>query len=162
MYDQYMNRVSASDTNAIEQTKGQLRMIFAYLAAMKEAGVYDQSTIIITADHGARWTAGGPVEEPYLSALLVKSAGAPSAPLQFSLAPLAPGNIRATVLKAVGASNVESLPAIEDVPVDSTEPRHIYTRIEEPGKPRVWQCFEVIGDGNDFANWHLLWSFTEP
>ncbi|MDR0837597.1 MAG: hypothetical protein LBM94_05270 [Propionibacteriaceae bacterium] len=48
------------------------------------------------------------------------------------------------------------------MPEDAVIPRHILTRIEEPGKPRVWQLIEVTGDANDFANWHVVWSFTEP
>ena len=40
------------ETDEITQTIGSLRIVEQYIQEMKEAGVYDNSTIIITADHG--------------------------------------------------------------------------------------------------------------
>ena len=40
------------ETDEITQTIGSLRIVEQYIRDMKEAGVYENSTIIITADHG--------------------------------------------------------------------------------------------------------------
>lgn len=46
-------RVDEKDSSRVKQTYGCFKYITEYLAKMKEIGIYDDSTIIITADHGA-------------------------------------------------------------------------------------------------------------
>ena len=50
--DENLNRVAANDDKTIECGIGVLKMVSAYIDKLKEAGVYDNTTIIITADHG--------------------------------------------------------------------------------------------------------------
>lgn len=45
-------KVSEDDTDQTRQIQGTLKIIFEYIDEMKRLGVYDNSTIIITADHG--------------------------------------------------------------------------------------------------------------
>ncbi len=46
--------VPAESTSRIQSTKGAFKICFDIIEAMKVKGVYDSSTIIITADHGGR------------------------------------------------------------------------------------------------------------
>ena len=50
--DENLNRIEGNEEYPIECARGVLKMVGKYLQNMKEAGVYDNSTIIITADHG--------------------------------------------------------------------------------------------------------------
>lgn len=62
--------VKVWDNGVTEQVvlRGDMRIIYAYINAMKKAGIYDTSTIIITGDHG-RHSDGNPETNP---AVLVK------------------------------------------------------------------------------------------
>lgn len=51
----YMNEnceVDYNGTKPLEQFKGSLNVVYRYIDILKEKGVYDEATIIITADHG--------------------------------------------------------------------------------------------------------------
>ena len=45
-------RMDYSSCNPMAQFKGALKIVFDYLEELKNAGLYDKSTVIITADHG--------------------------------------------------------------------------------------------------------------
>lgn len=51
-YDEYVQRVESKDTSVIGQGKGALYIVESYINKMKEYGIYDAATIVITADHG--------------------------------------------------------------------------------------------------------------
>lgn len=67
--DENGQQVETGSVTCYEQALGALRAVLAYLEHMKDAGTYDNSTVIITADHGYAHTGHGPVSSP---ALLVK------------------------------------------------------------------------------------------
>ena len=55
---------SYSDANAIRASRGTLKIIFEYLNKLKKAGAYDNSLIVIMADHG--YTEPGAINDPLL------------------------------------------------------------------------------------------------
>ena len=50
--DDKLNRVKSNEEHPVECAVGALKMVKVYLDQMKEDGVYNNSTVIITADHG--------------------------------------------------------------------------------------------------------------
>lgn len=71
-----------------EQAKGAFKMVFDYLDELKRLGVYEDATIVITADHG-QWPSNGdrePMTGPRLTALFVKPAGSAGVPMAYSAA----------------------------------------------------------------------------
>lgn len=89
-YPYYMNENIEADTNATEESQalGELHIVESYLAQLKEKGVYDQSTIVVMADHGYKGMGQNPI-------FLVKEAGAHHE-LEVSSAPVSYDDLRGT------------------------------------------------------------------
>lgn len=144
-------------TDVAEQGLGSLRIVSEYLEDLKELGVYDDATIVVTADHG-EWYLADEIERPTSPMMLVKpstEAGGSSEPLKVSSAPTGHVDLAATLLGAAGgdASAYGGMDMF-DVP-DAERPRfynatsvvgpeHEYTFI------RQW---EITGDALDWENW---------
>lgn len=86
-------QVETGSVTCYEQALGTLRTVLAYLEHMKNAGVYDNSTVIITADHGYNDT-NGPISSP---ALLVKQRDS-RGDLRLDNSPVSQDNIQDFVL----------------------------------------------------------------
>ena len=56
--DENLNITDENWDNPINCAAGALKVVVSYLEKMKEAGVYDSSTVIIMADHGYYWDDG--------------------------------------------------------------------------------------------------------
>lgn len=153
-----IQRVSEDDTDMYRQGVGSLRIVAEYLDQMKELGVYDQATIIITADHG-KWYLSADIDKPSSPILLVKPAETPreaAAPLRVSDVPTGHIDMPATLLEAVGAdtSGFGSGKSVFDIPprprtrhYDATSVEgddHVYTFVKE---------WAITGDVRDFDNW---------
>lgn len=50
--NEYAQKVSPDETDQIKQARGSLYIVEEYMKQLKEAGVYDKTSIIILADHG--------------------------------------------------------------------------------------------------------------
>ena len=144
--------------------RGSYKMIEEYIRQMKELGIYDQSTIIITADHAisddretqrtlVRQTTACPV-------MMVKYAGSDlSQPLRISSAPVAHEDIFATVEKALssGVTGTGSGRGLEDIAEAEDRDRYYYHtafHTDESGEVAMRE-YIVSGDAEDLANWHL-------
>ncbi|MCL2736630.1 MAG: LTA synthase family protein [Propionibacteriaceae bacterium] len=167
-------RPVAGGTNDLVQTKGVFHIIYDYLDEMKRLGIYDDATIIITADHGRQVSAEiRELDHPLLASLFVKPRGSSTEPLAFSAAPTSQLNLWPTVLKDAGpmphttnqAYDAVTTPRADtvsyfDVPEDSLAPRtYVWYRPMWNSDPGFGDRFEVVGDARDFANWHLVEKF---
>ena len=90
--DENVNPVPENWTGAIAAARGSFQIAFEYLQNIKDLGVYDQSTIIICADHG--YAGYGTLTNPVL---LVKRAG-DSGDLQINDAPVHHLDFHATIM----------------------------------------------------------------
>ena len=153
-----IQRVGEDDTDMYRQGVGSLRIVAEYLDQMKKLGVYDQATIIITADHG-KWDLSADIDKPSSPILLVKPAETPreaAVPLRISDVPTGHIDMPATLLEAVGAdtSGFGSGRSVFDIPprprtrhYDATSVEgddHVYTFVKE---------WAITGDVRDFDNW---------
>lgn len=125
-----------------EALRGDMKIIKEYISQLKALGVYDNTTIIITADHG-RFT--GTMDAPQTCLMLVKPAGADSTkPVVTSEAAVSQENLYATVLEALGQSSGGYK---ESILTADEETRYIYhTELGSDGKEAVLQEYEVSGD----------------
>ena len=93
--DENCERLDDGFTTVDQQVRGTFRLLGEYLEQMKELGVYDSSTIIITGDHGGKLLFQNPavlIKKPYSN-----HEGCPevnSAPATFE-------NVRASMLEAL-------------------------------------------------------------
>lgn len=160
---------------------GGFRLLEMYLDKMKEAGVYDNSTIIFIGDHGRP-----PAEIEYAeeeewktmlldgeirTSILVKPAGAERDPLiidhdtELSSAVFAP-----TVLEYAGVDksgfgfegfvgkSISDVKAMDNPPARDL---HVYCWAGI-GNIKDVQKYEVTGDASDFDNWKIIERLGQP
>ncbi len=148
------------NSTAVKQTAGNLRMILDYIKLLKEKDLYDDTTIIITADHGLTGTITK-LDGPRSISLLVKYPGVNDGkPLTYNSAPVNHDNIRATVIKQLGLDYSDYGPAIDDVAEDAEVTRYFYMSAADgnPGLHRDTNLitYKIEGDINDFNNWSIV------
>ncbi|MDR1808146.1 MAG: hypothetical protein LBR33_09585 [Propionibacteriaceae bacterium] len=152
--------VPEGSVGIVDQAKGAFKIVYTYLADMAAAGVLDNSTIVITGDHGIHTTVDGvklsrELDHPAMTALFVKPAGAADAPLVRSQAPTAAPMLKATLVAAAGGDPTPYGPTYFDVPADSTAPREFFwLRPRSGADPPFADEYEVVGDATNFSNWH--------
>ena len=136
-------KASQETTSALAQTIGSFRNLKAAFARMKELGIYDSATIIITADHGSAVSDRKPLQKATRIGLFYKSAGSEKTPLTWSSAPVCTDNISATLAKAAGLEDLSVYGTpLEEVAQDDPVVRYYYNT--------------VTGDAADFSNWKVM------
>jgi len=148
------------NSTAEKQTAGNLRMILHYINLLKEKDLYDDTTIIITADHGLTGTITK-LDGPRTISLLVKYPGVNEGkPLSYNSAPVSHDNIKSTVLKELGLDYSNYGPAIDEVAEDANVTRYFYMSAADgnPGLHRDTKLitYKIEGNVNDFANWSIV------
>lgn len=98
--DENAQAVSQDKTSQTQQIHGTFKIIFEYIDQMKSLGIYDNSTIIITADHGGVNLYQNP-------AVLVKQKGATNDVMEVNSNPATFKNLNATIAK-VAVNNKDS------------------------------------------------------
>ena len=116
--DENAKKVPSDQTSLKQQILGTFKIIFEYIDEMKALGVYDDSTIIITADHGGVALYQNP-------AVFIKRRGERREEMATNSAPLTFNNLRATFVQTLDGAGAESYgPGMYDVAEDAeVEPR---------------------------------------
>ncbi|MDR2673256.1 MAG: LTA synthase family protein [Coriobacteriales bacterium] len=158
--DYDFNKVPRDQSSLYYQARFAFSLVFEYLDNLRQLGLYDDATIIITGDHGYTvnldWHGDYyPLQEPELTGLFVKLSGETGTPLRFSSAPVNSDQLRATVLEQAGLDYADFGPTYAQVPPDSSRLRQFTYRIGSTGSSaeRYLQLFIVKPDAADFANW---------
>ena len=138
--------------NQVRQSAGSLSIVSEYIRQLKELGVYDCSTIVITADHG-QWQYGSHsipgASNPFL---LVKPAGADSsANLQVSEVATGHVDLPGTLEWAIGKT--PSNPTVFDATDGDRKRYFLYTNHDGHTDYELVE-YEIDGDANDFSSWH--------
>lgn len=147
------------ETSRVEQLMGCMNILYNAFDRMKELGIYDDATIIITGDHGMHQGDTQPVLEPTLTGIFYKPANSSGDGIvKVSHAQVSTANIPATILKAAGADYSLYGKALDDIGEDETVTRYYYKSACESGSSNEIKVYvyEVIGDANDFNSWHLI------
>lgn len=164
---------SDEETTRYQQAKGSLLIVDEYLRQMKELGVYDDATIIITADHGMwPWEdtieqsesdgdmAGGPI-------MLVKRPGAAdqsSQPCQVSEARTGFLDYPATLIEAVGGDTARYGTTV----FEANDPERVRTYLWPVHNGTIdFTIYEYAIDGevSDWSAWRRTgneWPFNSP
>mgnify|MGYP004654691121 FL=1 len=134
-------------------TKNSFRVINSYLQKLKEYGLYKDSTIIITGDHGSAKNDLTPRTSPTLTALFVKPAGVDSGELKISKAQTSHADIWATIHKSEGiTSRFNSGKNVFDIGEGELRTRyyiwHTYSGATDE------YIYKICGEGKNFDNWH--------
>ncbi len=153
---------SETDTTVTAQTRGSFANLIRVFDRMKELGIYQDATIIITGDHGNAVSDRKPIQKATRIGLFYKAAGSAGTPLAVSAAPVSTDNIAPTILKAVGADYSLYGKALDEVGQDEALVRVVYKSVigEGSGKEIGFYTYEITGDAADFANWKIV-DYTE-
>lgn len=162
-YDENMDTPKGGSTME-RQTRGVFKILDEYLSELKELGVYDDSTIIVTADHGY-WgsTLHGEsapstddLNHPISPVCLVKPAGATGS-YQVSEAPVSHVDFQPTVLKAMGdeadAATFGDGTTYFDVAEGASRLRYFIMERYDGVHETTMDQYVVDGDALDFSNW---------
>lgn len=153
----------SSNSDATKQTMGCFKYIYKYLDELKRIGAYDNSTIIITGDHGIsytdkigieEWQANG-IDNTSTTALLYKPREAENTQLQRSSLPVSAENIIPTIIEdaKINTSKTYGLP-ISHINADNPEPRN-YVQLIYSTDTRKLSLYEysVNGKSDSFDSW---------
>lgn len=128
----------SSQGDYIEETKYILTMLNDFNNQLKKLGVYDNTTIIITSDHGEHNTPN--YEKAALPVFMIKEKNHHNEKMAISNAPIYHEDIMSTLLVAAGLYNSETDaelfgPSIYDFDEDSVRVRTWYDRASDPNYP---------------------------
>ena len=153
--------VSPFNTTEERQTQGSFLMVGEYLNQLKELGLYDDATIIVTADHGEWYYTAEHLKSPSCPIMMVKpghqTAEEAAAPLVFSDVPVSHDDFQSTVLQSMGASDEvvsaygTSILDLDDSPRIRT---YITSRWNTPDdRTEIMDEYEIDGYALDINNW---------
>lgn len=91
--NEYAQQVPSDETSQLQQAKGSLHIIEEYMTQLKDAGIYDNTTILIMADHGD-------VGHHHNPLFMMKLSGE-SMEFEISYAPLSYYDLHATLLSII-------------------------------------------------------------
>lgn len=155
--------VSPAPLTEEQQTKGVFKMVAEYLQQLRDLGLYDDATIIVTADHGEWYYTADPLERPSCPIMMVKPGGQTAeeaaAPLEFSDVPVSHQDFQSTVLQAMGASDdvvAAYGTSILDLD-DSPRVRYYLTSrwLTYDNHQEIFDEYEIDGNALDLDNWRL-------
>jgi hypothetical protein len=146
-----------------------LRGVAELVEALEHHGIYEQTSIVVSSDHGSPVTPAGATGDVSFSGLGPSAAGASKpvfmakpagakAPLRFSMAPTALIDIEPTVMWLAGlAQRGDGLPALEIS--EFAQRARFFNSYDSPvladGSPVPHEVYRVEGDVNDGRNWKL-------
>ncbi len=165
--DEDASYVGDGNSSLVQQARGSLAIVAEYLEQMRELGVYDSSTIIVTADHG-NWYLTEDIDAPSTPLMLAKPAAAggsqQGAPVTVSEEPVSHYDLQATVVEAMGGDPSAYGSSLYDEH-DPLEPRYyLMTAVQPDGTYVACKEYEIVGDAMDFSNWRLTgreWEIPE-
>lgn len=138
--------------SCINQSSAALKIVEEYIAQLKELGVYDNTTIMITADHGVFPFGEAALGKQTTPIMLVKPAGADtSVPLMRSDVPTGHLDIKATLSEAMSVET--DAPTMFEVAAGS-RPRYFYWIWHDGKVDHELVEYEIDGEALNFADWH--------
>jgi hypothetical protein len=133
------------------QIKGCFNIIFEYIEQLKELGVYDESTIIITADHGQMLDFQDANSKPNATSspvIIIKRAGSQGDALKISSAPVTQEEMMATLAQEAGIDYDKYGVTLEEIPEDDDRERVFIKYYPEYIK------YTINGNVHDLDSWH--------
>lgn len=137
----------------LPQVTGMFKFISEYLQELKDLGLYEDATIIITGDHATLYSDTEPYTSPKLTGLLVKESGQSGTPLKTNSAQVSQDNFLATIVKSAGITpSVDYGKAYSEVEEGETVVRtHYFDTLHK--NPNEHYVYTITGSGSDFNNW---------
>ena len=169
-YDETGEFIGVDKSTMTKQAQGSLRIVASYLDMLKERGLYDNATIIVTADHGTWRLTNDPLASASCPILLVKPSQDATAAAQcavVSKAPVSHADILATIRTSIGlsgASAYEGDNTVFDFAAADTDERtrYYYTTTTETRRETGIVEYAITGDAGSISNWELTGVVWDP
>lgn len=146
-----------------KQAHGALKMVAEYIQQLKDLGVYDKTTIIVTADHGKWYLTPDAIDGPTSPIMLVKpaqSAEKDAQEIKISSVPVSHMDVQATLVQAMGGDTSSLGVAIPDLKANKRK-RYYYMTTTEGKTDSSFKEMCIDGYALDFSNWSYtgkVWS----
>ncbi len=145
-----------ADTDRITQSRASMRVVYTFIEQLKAQGLYEDSMIIITADHGQNYFDRPKVAEEMGLELVsspimfVKESGSYGKELQVSVAPVSHEEVVPTIAEAIMGDIQGYGRTLKEVPNSEERMREfIYGRHSDIPFVR----YEIKGNVMDLENW---------
>jgi phosphoglycerol transferase MdoB-like AlkP superfamily enzyme len=147
-------------TNINVSLRNSFKIIGEYIDEMKKAGVYEDSTIIITGDHGYADDNLKLLNKPKVTTLLVKPSGVgEGVAMTTNTAQVSHANLWGTIFQSEGISFDESVygKSVFDVPENEPQTRkYVWHRFVLSHTSYTENIYEIKGSGKNFDNWSKI------
>ncbi|MDD6289309.1 MAG: hypothetical protein PUA57_03840 [Eggerthellales bacterium] len=146
---------SKGSTSYVDQAEGSLKIVGKYLNMMKEQGLYDDATIIVTSDHGKWDWNHEDVVDPTTPLLMVKpaqSAKLDSEPLKTSQAQSGHCDYHGTIMEAATGSTEQYGPTVWQAPSKGRARYFIYP-VHDGKRDKSLVEYKITGNSLDRRNW---------
>lgn len=149
------NGEKVEKSSGAEQVMGDFTILYKLFDELREKGLYDQATLIVTGDHPRAHSDSEDPQEPRLTALFVKEAGRGSEPFAASEAQVSQENLAATIVRSAGlVTDKDYGPAYSEVQEGEDQVRYHQFELSQDGDCFILR-FKVTGEGDDFNNWEI-------
>lgn len=151
----------------LSQGKYCMNIVYEYLQQLKDAGVYDDATIIITADHGQNYLAAG--YEKQLSKYDFSMASSPilfvkkshqtnEDGMNMSMAPVSHAQMAATIMEAVNGDTLNYGETFDDIEEDRQWERYLTLRRHDTKEKNIinYAKYAINGYVGDWNNWSAV------
>lgn len=138
-----------------QQWVGCVKIVYEYINQMKELGIYDSSTIIITADHGPM-EGNGELNFSTAPILFVKPAYAANERLKISHAPVSHTDIFPTIIQAAAGGYYEYGTPVFEISESAQRERIFHYMQLKDWNPDKIVDYKIMGDVKNFENWKAI------
>ena len=157
------NCQKSDEATALSQTKGSFLIIKKYIDELKRLGLYDNSTIIISGDHGIPYSDSVPIYEWYnlkyidegpTVAMFFKPKNS-NDKLKYSSAPVQSANIIPSIVQETGiTTNIDYGYSINDIENGAKQNRTYYHMNHMNKKRKIrFDIYDVGDDAREINNW---------
>ncbi len=151
-----------------ENVRGTFELIYSYIEEMKELGVYEDATIVITGDHSAALSDSKLIGEASsrddgtrVTAMLFKRSGDAGTPLVTSTAQISQDELWATIYESEGLLDAKDGDSFFDIPEGEDRERRYFFEMYKNSKNNDLEYnqlieYKIIGTANDGDNWSIV------
>ena len=152
--DRNCNMVESKDTSLLEQCRGSMELVYKYIAELKRIGKYEDSLIIITADHGENYVTKE-LEQNTNPILFIKPMNNDKKKLEISDVYASQNDILPTIASQLGMEYDKQwgLDLLHTNGEDKLRKLYHYYAVVENTLQTKNRTYEIIGSSLDFNNW---------
>lgn len=159
IYDENWNEIDSDHESAWDEclaVKVSMESINAYLRQMKEMGVYENATIIITGDHAAPHSDTKELSGARRTALFIKKSGDSNTPLTTSTKQVCQDNLWASIIESENIeTNIDFGRSVFDISEgENIQREYLFQRMDDGFFENI--TYRINGSSKDFDNWEIV------